>query len=92
LSRCPRACSTRRVLAAAAAAAAAAARRPLLGDSLRAARLQVLTKGSGTRSPKKSDQVQVHYRGTLIDGKEFDSSYKRGQPASFGVSGVIKGE
>lgn len=41
--------------------------------------------------PKASDSVTVNYRGTLINGTEFDSSYKRGQPASFQVSGVIPG-
>lgn len=52
---------------------------------------KVLTKGEGTKSPSASDSVSVHYRGTLIDGTEFDSSYSRGQPANFGVGGVIKG-
>lgn len=42
-------------------------------------------------SPTATDQVKVHYRGTLINGKEFDSSYKRGEPAQFPVNGVIKG-
>ena len=51
---------------------------------------KVLTEGSGPK-PTASDTVTVNYRGTLIDGKEFDSSYKRGQPASFPVGGVIKG-
>ena len=51
---------------------------------------KILTKGSGTK-PSASDTVVCNYRGTLINGKEFDSSYKRGQPASFPVSGVIKG-
>jgi FKBP-type peptidyl-prolyl cis-trans isomerase len=51
---------------------------------------KVLTEGKGN-SPKGSDTVLVHYRGTLIDGTEFDSSYKRNQPASFMVNGVIKG-
>lgn len=43
------------------------------------------------QKPKATDTVTVHYRGTLIDGSEFDSSYTRGQPASFGVGQVIKG-
>ncbi len=51
---------------------------------------KVLKEGSGAQ-PKSSDSVTVNYRGTLMDGTEFDSSYKRGQPASFPVSGVIKG-
>jgi FKBP-type peptidyl-prolyl cis-trans isomerase FklB len=51
---------------------------------------KVLKEGSGAQ-PKASDTVTVNYRGTLIDGTEFDSSYKRGQPASFPVGGVIKG-
>lgn len=41
--------------------------------------------------PTLADTVTCHYRGTLIDGTEFDSSYRRGQPASFPVRGVIKG-
>src|SRR5438094_5312827 len=41
--------------------------------------------------PKATDSVSVNYRGTLIDGTEFDSSYKRGQPATFPLNGVIKG-
>lgn len=51
---------------------------------------KIITKGKG-KSPKLNDIVTVNYRGTLIDGKEFDSSYKRGKPASFPVGGVIKG-
>jgi FKBP-type peptidyl-prolyl cis-trans isomerase FklB len=51
---------------------------------------KIITKGTGA-SPKATDTVSVHYKGTLIDGKEFDSSYRRGQPASFPVNGVIKG-
>ena len=46
--------------------------------------------GSGT-SPKATDTVKVNYRGTLITGTEFDSSYKRGEPAEFPVTAVIKG-
>ena len=51
---------------------------------------KVITPGSG-KSPKLSDSVTTHYKGTLIDGTEFDSSYKRGEPATFPVSGVIAG-
>ena len=48
-----------------------------------------LKDGTGA-SPATSDTVKVHYRGTFPDGKEFDSSYKRGQPIEFPLSGVIK--
>ena len=48
-----------------------------------------LKDGTGT-SPAASDKVKVHYRGTMPDGKEFDSSYKRGEPIEFPLSGVIK--
>jgi FKBP-type peptidyl-prolyl cis-trans isomerase len=51
---------------------------------------QVLKEGTGA-SIKESDRVKVHYRGTLLDGTEFDSSYARNQPAVFPVSGVIPG-
>ena len=49
-----------------------------------------MTEGSGD-SPKETDQVTVHYHGTLIDGTVFDSSVERGQPATFPVNGVIQG-
>jgi len=49
-----------------------------------------ITPGQG-KSPKATDSVTTHYKGTLIDGTEFDSSYKRGEPATFPVSGVISG-
>ena len=51
---------------------------------------QVLTAGSG-ESPKASDEVTVNYRGTLLDGTEFDSSYRRGEPATFPLARVIPG-
>jgi FKBP-type peptidyl-prolyl cis-trans isomerase FklB len=51
---------------------------------------KILTQGTGPK-PAASDSVVCNYRGTLIDGTEFDSSYKRGEPATFPVSGVIKG-
>lgn len=50
----------------------------------------VLKQGTGP-TPSATDRVSVNYRGTLLDGTEFDSSYKRGQAASFPVNGVIKG-
>ncbi len=51
---------------------------------------QVLTEGTGEK-PTLNSQVTTHYHGTTIDGKVFDSSVQRGQPASFPVNGVIKG-
>jgi FKBP-type peptidyl-prolyl cis-trans isomerase FklB len=51
---------------------------------------KILTEGTGPK-PAATDSVSCNYRGTLINGTEFDSSYKRGQPASFQVNGVIKG-
>jgi len=51
---------------------------------------EVLKAADGPK-PKATDTVTVHYRGTLIDGTEFDSSYTRGQPATFPLNGVIKG-
>jgi len=51
---------------------------------------KVLKPGTG-KKPKPTDTVVTQYRGTLIDGTEFDSSYRRGQPATFRVDGVIRG-
>jgi FKBP-type peptidyl-prolyl cis-trans isomerase FklB len=51
---------------------------------------KVVTEGTGN-TPTADDKVKTHYRGTLIDGTEFDSSYKRNKPAEFPVKGVIKG-
>ncbi len=51
---------------------------------------KVIKQGTGPK-PTPTDSVVCNYRGTLIDGKEFDSSYKRGEPATFPVNGVIKG-
>jgi len=51
---------------------------------------RVIKAGDGA-TPTVQDQVTVHYRGTLLDGTEFDSSYKRGQPATFPLNRVIKG-
>jgi len=51
---------------------------------------EIMTEGAGA-TPKASDSVKVHYHGTLIDGKVFDSSVNRGEPATFGVTQVISG-
>ena len=52
---------------------------------------RIITEGSGTENPAPNSIVTVHYSGKLTDGTEFDSSYKRNQPASFPVNGVIRG-
>lgn len=52
-------------------------------------KIETIKEGAG-QSPAASDRVTVHYRGTLVNGKEFDSSYSRGQPASFPLRGVIR--
>jgi FKBP-type peptidyl-prolyl cis-trans isomerase len=51
---------------------------------------KVIQPGTGAR-PKATDTVNVHYKGTFLDGKTFDSSYDRGQPISFPLNGVIAG-
>src|SRR5262249_41916941 len=51
---------------------------------------KVLEEGTGPK-PTTNDMVTVNYRGTLLNGTEFDSSFKRGQPATFGVGQIIKG-
>ena len=51
---------------------------------------KMLVEGNGA-SPKKTDTVEVHYTGKLVDGTVFDSSVERGEPATFQVGGVIKG-
>jgi FKBP-type peptidyl-prolyl cis-trans isomerase FklB len=51
---------------------------------------KILKEGKGDK-PAETDRVKVNYKGTLIDGTEFDSSYKRNRPATFGVNRVVKG-
>jgi FKBP-type peptidyl-prolyl cis-trans isomerase len=52
---------------------------------------EILKRGTGTVSPKATDTVKVHYHGTLLNGKVFDSSVQRGEPISFPLNGVIAG-
>jgi FKBP-type peptidyl-prolyl cis-trans isomerase len=52
---------------------------------------RIITEGSGASPTRVQDSVKAHYRGTLLDGTEFDSSLKRGEPATFALNGVIKG-
>jgi FKBP-type peptidyl-prolyl cis-trans isomerase len=52
---------------------------------------EVLTTGTGKINPVATDNVTVHYKGTSLEGKEFDSSYSRGEPTSFPLNGVIPG-
>lgn len=66
------------------------AKKPGITSTASGLQYEVLTAGTGPK-PSVDDQVEVHYRGTLTDGTEFDSSYKRGQPATFSPKGVIKG-
>lgn len=51
---------------------------------------QIITKGTGA-APKATDTVTVHYKGTLLNGKQFDSSYDRNEPTTFPLNGVIRG-
>jgi FKBP-type peptidyl-prolyl cis-trans isomerase FklB len=52
---------------------------------------EVLSSGTGKQHPEATDKVSCHYHGTLIDGRVFDSSVRRGQPATFPLNRVIKG-
>lgn len=67
------------------------AKKPNIATTKSGLQYEVLQKGSGAVSPAASDNVTVHYRGTTIDGNEFDSSYGRGEPITFPLSGVIAG-
>ena len=69
---------------------AANAKKPGVTTTSTGLQYRVVTPGKG-RKPTPADNVTVQYKGTLVDGTEFDSSYKRGQPATFPVNGVIPG-
>ncbi len=66
------------------------AKRPGVITTASGLQYRIVEPGKG-KTPGPSDQVTVHYRGTLIDGEEFDSSYSRGEPASFPLDGVVQG-
>lgn len=66
------------------------AKKPGVTTTASGLQYKIVTAGTG-RTPGPEDTVTVHYKGTLVDGTEFDSSYKRGEPASFPVNGVIPG-
>jgi FKBP-type peptidyl-prolyl cis-trans isomerase len=66
------------------------AKKPGVQKTASGLQYKVIKEGKGDKA-KSTDTVTVHYKGTLINGKEFDSSYKRNQPASFPLGGVIKG-
>ncbi len=65
-------------------------KKPGVKETASGLQYKVITQGEGAK-PKATDKVKVHYSGTLIDGTEFDSSYKRNKPAEFGLNQVIKG-
>ncbi|MCM2309881.1 MAG: FKBP-type peptidyl-prolyl cis-trans isomerase [Steroidobacteraceae bacterium] len=82
--------ASQKAAAAGAAYLADNARREGVTTTASGLQYRIVKPGAG-RTPTANDTVTVHYRGTLVDGTEFDSSYKRGQPATFPVGGVIAG-
>jgi FKBP-type peptidyl-prolyl cis-trans isomerase FklB len=66
------------------------AKKPGVKTTASGLQYKIVTVGTG-KTPAPDDTVTVHYKGTLVDGTEFDSSYKRGEPATFPVNGVIPG-
>ena len=77
--------------AAGAAFLAENAKKPNIVTTASGLQYEVLMPGTGTASPSATDNVTVHYKGTTIDGEEFDSSYGRGEPATFPLNRVIPG-
>ena len=67
------------------------AKKPNIVTTASGLQYEVLTAGTGTVSPTATSNVTVHYKGTTIDGEEFDSSYSRGEPATFPLNRVIAG-
>ncbi len=67
------------------------AKKPNIVTTASGLQYDVLTAGTGATSPSATDNVTVHYKGTTIDGTEFDSSYSRGEPATFPLNRVIAG-
>ena len=67
------------------------AKKPNIVTTASGLQYEVLTAGTGATSPSATDNVTVHYKGTTIDGTEFDSSYSRGEPATFPLNRVIAG-
>jgi FKBP-type peptidyl-prolyl cis-trans isomerase len=65
-------------------------KKPTIKTTASGLQYEVITEGKG-KKPIATDNVTVHYKGTTIDSKEFDSSYSRGEPASFPLNGVIPG-
>jgi FKBP-type peptidyl-prolyl cis-trans isomerase len=67
------------------------AKKPTIKTTASGLQYEVITEGKGTAKPGATDTVTVHYRGTSLDGKEFDSSYSRNEPTSFPLNAVIPG-
>ncbi len=77
--------------AAGAAFLAENSKKPNIVSTASGLQYEVLTQGTGTTNPTATSNVTVHYKGTTIDGVEFDSSYNRGEPITFPLNGVIPG-
>ncbi len=67
------------------------AKKPNVTTTASGLQYQIIAPGTGSKSPTATDNVTVHYKGTTIDGKEFDSSYSHGGPVTFPLNRVIPG-